>query len=55
MELISVLAYCKRKGIKDAPIIYNRIATGKLKEGKDYKRVETKVSRIKMIWTTDKK
>jgi len=43
MAWISVREYCKRHGIKTAQIVYNKIATGRLKE--EWREVEITVKR----------
>lgn len=39
MAWISIRAYCKKKGLKSPQLVYNRIYTGKLIKGKDWREV----------------
>ena len=39
---LSVREYAKRRGLKSSQVVYNWIAIGKLKEGKEWRKVEIK-------------
>ncbi len=49
MPWISIREYVKRKKLSSVQLIYNRIATGKMKKNIEWREVVTKVKR-KEVW-----
>jgi len=48
---LSVKEYAKRKGLGSPQVVYNWIALGKLKKGKEYREVEIKKFKKEVLWT----
>ena len=47
---MTIAEYCKKKGIKNPEVIYNKIAMGKLKKGVEWREVIIKVKRKQIFY-----
>lgn len=50
MAWISIAEYCKKKGIKNPEVVYNKIARGELRKDVDWREVEVIVKRKQIAY-----